>query len=346
MAFHSFALYPCALRVLTIWNICSIIGMTRGGESRFHRWEWPPCMAQDRKYQPFDPLLGQGLVIPYRPRWNQLTGSPLGSILLQQILFHWHGNGRKPFPKYTAPCARSQPGRTWVEELGITRKQFELARARIATKVTTGDSAREIRSTSLVIYYTRADRRTWYEVNEGLLVRRLLELENKICGPAAGVSSEAVRRPDDGRALERDTNGPQGEKGHCLSNAGEGRQGSIGGKGDYITNGQKGNYMLMAQVANTCTNKENKREQTENVNGDAERVWAMCLADLRLQMSRETFFSWLHGTRALDMADGTLRVAVKNEYAKDWLDYRLRSTIEKTLRSIAGDRSVEFIVSP
>ena len=62
-------------------------------------------------------------VVSYRPRWNQLTGSITATILLQQLIYRWVQSGRRPFYKFTGPCAHPlcRPGDSWEEELGLTR---------------------------------------------------------------------------------------------------------------------------------------------------------------------------------------------------------------------------------
>ena len=112
-------------------------------------------------------------VVSYRPRWNQLTGSITATILLQQLIYRWVQSGRRPFYKFTGPCAHPlcRPGDSWEEELGLTRRQFETARAGIATR-TQGDVADD----SLVSYWMTTGHCTWYAINEPLLVEKLAAL--------------------------------------------------------------------------------------------------------------------------------------------------------------------------
>ncbi len=128
--------------------------------------------------------------IPYRRALNAVTGSVTATILLQQILFRWKNNRRKPFYKFTAPCTHKAYRETdsWIEELGFTPAEFDGARNRIATKITRATLAKEladvpsesprerIKARSLVVYYTDADRKTWYDVNPQLLQQRLIEI--------------------------------------------------------------------------------------------------------------------------------------------------------------------------
>jgi hypothetical protein len=68
-------------------------------------------------------------MITYRPKLNQLTGSVVATILLQQIIYRWVRSNRHPFYKFGAPCAHPnyKPGDSWQEEIGISRSELETA---------------------------------------------------------------------------------------------------------------------------------------------------------------------------------------------------------------------------
>ncbi len=74
-------------------------------------------------------------------------------------------------------------------------------------------------------------------------------------------------------------------------------------------------------------------------------VWQAALGELQLQMTRETFNTWLKPTQIISYEDGTLVVGVENGYVKEWLSNRLLTTIQRTVASIVG-RTVEvkFVV--
>jgi chromosomal replication initiator protein len=77
----------------------------------------------------------------------------------------------------------------------------------------------------------------------------------------------------------------------------------------------------------------------------AARVWAAALGELQLQMTQATFETWLRDSKLVKYEDGTFVVAVKNGYAKDWLENRLLATIKRTLARLAGRTvDVRFIV--
>jgi hypothetical protein len=63
-------------------------------------------------------------------------------------------------------------------------------------------------------------------------------------------------------------------------------------------------------------------------------AWQTTLADLERQMTRATFDSWLRGTGPLRAEAGTLVIGVRGEQAKQWIEGRLRQTID---RAAAGN---------
>lgn len=78
---------------------------------------------------------------------------------------------------------------------------------------------------------------------------------------------------------------------------------------------------------------------------NAAQIWSAALGELQLQMTQATFETWLRDSKLVKYEDGTFVVAVKNGYAKDWLEHRLKATIKRTLARLA-DRTVDvtFVV--
>lgn len=66
----------------------------------------------------------------------------------------------------------------------------------------------------------------------------------------------------------------------------------------------------------------------------APKVWSVALSELQHQMTRATFETWLQPTQGLASDDQTFTIGVKNGFARDWLDHRLRPTIERTLTDL------------
>lgn len=77
-------------------------------------------------------------------------------------------------------------------------------------------------------------------------------------------------------------------------------------------------------------------------------VWEKTLNELELQMTRATFDTWLRGStcQSYDEATHTLIVAVKNQYAVEWLQNRLYNSVERTLQYVTGNGThPRFIVA-
>lgn len=124
--------------------------------------------------------------IAYRPEFAKMTGSVLGAILLQQILFRFdHGNCEK-FYKFSQPCKHKlyKEGDSWIEELGFSRTELANALKKIGTKSKKGTNKAELmavekpefddkgylkNSAQLVVYWTDKSRVTWYWLNTALL---------------------------------------------------------------------------------------------------------------------------------------------------------------------------------
>jgi len=133
--------------------------------------------------------------IAYRKTFAALTDSVTGAILLQQMSFNAKLKNYDPFYKFRQPCSKHElykDGDSWTEELGFNVAEFDNALKIIATKVTKGVSKKALLETEypvqapgesdqayakryeaalrcLVIYWTDANRLTWYQVNTELL---------------------------------------------------------------------------------------------------------------------------------------------------------------------------------
>lgn len=78
---------------------------------------------------------------------------------------------------------------------------------------------------------------------------------------------------------------------------------------------------------------------------DPQGVWEAALAELKHQMTKATFNSWLAPTRALPGENGALVVGVPTQFALEWLDNRLRKTVERTVAGLVGEPvEVRFVV--
>ena len=73
---------------------------------------------------------------------------------------------------------------------------------------------------------------------------------------------------------------------------------------------------------------------------NAHDIWHATLGELQLQMTRATFDTWVRPTHAINYQDGAMVVGVHSPYAKEWLENRLNTTIQRTVTGIVG-KSVE-----
>ncbi len=74
-------------------------------------------------------------------------------------------------------------------------------------------------------------------------------------------------------------------------------------------------------------------------------VWRAALDELATAMTTENFNTWLAPTHALDQDGVLLRVAVPAPFHQQWLDQRLRGTIERAVARIDTEVRVEFVVA-
>ncbi len=76
-----------------------------------------------------------------------------------------------------------------------------------------------------------------------------------------------------------------------------------------------------------------------------EEIWKSVLDQLQTDMPRASFETWVRDTKALSYSDGVLTVAVRNAYARDWLESRLTSTVNRMLIGIQSENvHVAFVV--
>lgn len=79
---------------------------------------------------------------------------------------------------------------------------------------------------------------------------------------------------------------------------------------------------------------------------NAEQAWQTVLAQLQMDMPRASFDTWVRDTRPVGYENGLLTVGVRNAYARDWLDSRLATTVNRLLIDTLNSKvSVNFIVS-
>ena len=114
--------------------------------------------------------------ILYRPKFVRAVGGVTSAILLQQIIFRWIHNDRQPFFKFKEPCGHKlyREGDSWCEELAFSRREFDTALSRIATRKTaTMTIGQAMQEGKPVVYWTDRGRVTHYTVNKDALTKIL-----------------------------------------------------------------------------------------------------------------------------------------------------------------------------
>src|SRR5512140_1720215 len=83
---------------------------------------------------------------------------------------------------------------------------------------------------------------------------------------------------------------------------------------------------------------------TNTMNPD--QAWQSVLAQLQLDMPKASFDTWVRDTCPVSYENGILTIAVPNAYARDWLEGRLASTVNRLLIGILNSNaSVNFVVA-
>lgn len=78
---------------------------------------------------------------------------------------------------------------------------------------------------------------------------------------------------------------------------------------------------------------------------DPHALWKTTLGELQLQVTPDIFEMYLQPTRAIEIVDGCIIIAVPNQFVHDWLTLRLNRAVLKTMRHIAGaDLATKYII--
>ena len=75
-------------------------------------------------------------------------------------------------------------------------------------------------------------------------------------------------------------------------------------------------------------------------------IWQAALGELRLRMTKATSDTWVRNTQLVSCQDDVFVIGAQNEFARDWLENRLLTTVERTLVGIVGcPVEVRFVVA-
>ncbi|RIK28814.1 MAG: hypothetical protein DCC56_14800, partial [Anaerolineae bacterium] len=78
---------------------------------------------------------------------------------------------------------------------------------------------------------------------------------------------------------------------------------------------------------------------------DLQQAWSSVLTQLQMDMPRASYETWVLGTVALGLENDVLLVSTRNAYARDWLESRLTSTVQRLLVGILNRSvSVKFVI--
>jgi chromosomal replication initiator protein len=77
-----------------------------------------------------------------------------------------------------------------------------------------------------------------------------------------------------------------------------------------------------------------------------DQIWAAVQDELRFQLARPSYETWLKNTVLLSANGSIFRVGVPSKLAKDWLEDRFAGLIQETLQAVTGNEvEVDFVVS-
>jgi len=78
-----------------------------------------------------------------------------------------------------------------------------------------------------------------------------------------------------------------------------------------------------------------------------DQIWSAVQEELRFQLAKPSYETWLKNTSLLSAEGGIFRIGVPSKLAKDWLEDRFAGLIQETLQAVTGGEvEVDFVVSP
>lgn len=76
-----------------------------------------------------------------------------------------------------------------------------------------------------------------------------------------------------------------------------------------------------------------------------DEAWASLLSQLQKEMPRASFDTWVRDTKVVSLEGGAMTIATRNAYARDWLESRLGSKVQRMLIDMFNQSiTVEFVV--
>ena len=77
-----------------------------------------------------------------------------------------------------------------------------------------------------------------------------------------------------------------------------------------------------------------------------DQIWSAVQEELRFQLAKPSYETWLKNTSLLSAESGIFRIGVPSKLARDWLEDRFAGLIQETLQAVTGNEvEVDFVVS-
>jgi chromosomal replication initiator protein len=78
---------------------------------------------------------------------------------------------------------------------------------------------------------------------------------------------------------------------------------------------------------------------------NSDQAWQATLGQLQMEMSKAAFDTWVRSSELVSYQKDSFTVGVQNAYARDWLESRLSTTVNRLLTGIMGrPQTVSFVV--
>ncbi|MFZ3172602.1 MAG: chromosomal replication initiator protein DnaA [Carboxydocellales bacterium] len=78
---------------------------------------------------------------------------------------------------------------------------------------------------------------------------------------------------------------------------------------------------------------------------DIKHIWNQALSIIEKELSKPSFETWLMPAKALDFNNNIFRIAVPNDFARDWLESRYYNLIKDTLKTVLNQPiDVKFVI--
>ena len=75
---------------------------------------------------------------------------------------------------------------------------------------------------------------------------------------------------------------------------------------------------------------------------DLHELWDFCLKEIEKDISRANFNTWFKNTAILKNEQGTVYIAVPNEFVKEWLGKKFHKNILKAIVGVIGIPGVQL----